>query len=62
MVLIGSERVWSVINVDALDDRALFTREAELRDFDKEDRASRIERRKTRWTPTTLVGWPKRVS
>jgi hypothetical protein len=62
MVLIESESVWSVINVDALDDRALFTREAELHDFDAEDRASRIERRKARWIPTTLVGWPKRVS
>jgi hypothetical protein len=50
--------VWSVINADALDDRALFTRTPEPRDFDAEDREARIARRKARWCPTTLIGWP----
>ena len=59
MTLTEGERVWSVINVDALEDRALFTSPAELRDFDAEDRESRIARRKARWCPTTLVGWPE---
>jgi hypothetical protein len=57
MTLIDGDRVWSVINVDALDDRALFTRMAEPRDYSAEDREGRIERRKARWCPTTLVGW-----
>jgi hypothetical protein len=59
MILTDQDRVWSVVNVDALDDRALFTREPEPRDFSTEDVASRIERRKARWSPTTLVGWPE---
>lgn len=54
--------VWSVINVDALDDRALFTRVPEVRDFSAEDREGRIARRKSRWSPTTLVGWPTTAS
>lgn len=58
MILTERDSVWSVVNVDALDDRALFTREPELRDFSTEDAESRIERRKARWSPTTLVGWP----
>ena len=58
MILIDGDRAWSVINVDALDDRALFTRMPEARDYSAEDRESRIERRKARWCPTILVGWP----
>ncbi len=52
MTLIDGDRVWSVINVDTLDDRALFTRMPEARDYSAEDRESRIERRKARWCPT----------
>jgi hypothetical protein len=58
MILTDEDRVWSVINVDALEDRALFTRVAEARDFSAEDREGRIARRKARWCPTTLIGWP----
>jgi len=58
MILIDGDRVWSVINADALDDRALFTRTAEARDYRAENRKGRIARRKARWRPTTLVGWP----
>jgi hypothetical protein len=58
MTLIEGDRVWSVINVDVLDDRALFTRPPEPRDFSAEDGESRTARRKARWCPTTLVGWP----
>jgi hypothetical protein len=47
-----------VVNVDALDDRALFTRTPEKRDYSAETREQRIARRKARWCPTTLVGWP----
>ena len=58
MTLLDAERVWSVINVDTLDDRALFTCAPEPRDYDAEDREGRIARRKARWCPTSLVDWP----
>jgi hypothetical protein len=58
MTLTEGERVWSVINVDTLDDRARFSRVAEPRDYSAEDREGRIARRQARWCPTTLVGWP----
>jgi hypothetical protein len=57
MTLIEADQVFSVISIDALDDRALFNREPEPRDYSAEDRIGRIERRKARWTPTTLIGW-----
>jgi len=58
MTLTDKEQVWSVINVDTLEDRALFTRVPEMRDYSAEDREGRIARRKARWCPTTLIGWP----
>ena len=58
MTLADEGRVWSVLNVDTLDERAQFTRTAEPRDYNAEDREGRIARRKARWCPTTLVGWP----
>jgi hypothetical protein len=58
MTLGEGDSVWSVVNVDALDDRALFTRPPEARDYGGESREARIARRKARWCPTTLVGWP----
>lgn len=60
MVLAEGDRAWSTINVDALDERASFTRPAEPRDFSAEDAASRTRRRKARWCPTTLANWPER--
>jgi hypothetical protein len=62
MTMIDADRVLSVINIDALDDRALFNREPQPRDYRAEDRAGRIERRKARWTPTPLIGWPTSAS
>jgi hypothetical protein len=62
MTLSDGAAVWSVINIDTLDDRALFTRMPEARDYGAEDRASRIARRQARWIPTTLVGWPTSAS
>jgi hypothetical protein len=62
MTITDAERVLSVINIDVLDDRALFDREPEPRDYSAEDRAGRIERRKARWTPTALIGWPTSAS
>lgn len=58
MTMTDGGEVWSVVNVDALDDRALFAQTPEPRDFDTETREARIARRKARWCPTTLVGWP----
>jgi hypothetical protein len=58
MILTDEDQVWSVINVDSLEDRALFTRAPEARDYSAEDREGRIARRKARWCPTTLIGWP----
>jgi len=62
MTIIDAERVLSVINIDVLDDRASFNREPQPRDYSAEDRAERIERRKARWTPTALIGWPTSAS
>ena len=31
---------------------------ARTRDYSAEDREGRITRRKARWCPTTLIGWP----
>jgi len=59
MTLTDEGRVWSVLNIDTLDDRALFTRAPEARGYDAEDREARIARRKARWCPTTLIGWPE---
>jgi hypothetical protein len=58
MILADGDQVWSVINIDTLDDRALFTREPQPRDYSAEDQQGRIARRKARWTPTTLIDWP----
>jgi hypothetical protein len=62
MTLTDGPAVWSVINIDTLSDRALFTRAPEPRDYGAEDHASRIARRKARWIPTKLVGWPTPAS
>ncbi|MGD9805017.1 MAG: GFA family protein [Hyphomicrobiaceae bacterium] len=62
MTLNEGDRVWSVLNVDTLRDRALFTGPAEPRDYSSEDRQARIARRKSRWCPTTLIGWPASAS
>jgi hypothetical protein len=57
MVMCDGRDVLSVLNIDTLNDRALFTGVPEPRDYSGEDRASRIARRRARWTPTTLIGW-----
>jgi hypothetical protein len=58
MLLTDDDRIFSVVNVDILDDRRAFTGELESRDFDDETTAGRIARRKARWTPTELIDWP----
>jgi hypothetical protein len=62
MLLSEADSVWSVINLDTLDDRASFTQAAEPREWSAEDRATRIARRKASWTPTNLIGWPASAS
>jgi hypothetical protein len=59
MLMTEGGQAWSTINIDALDERARFTRPAEPRDFSGEALEVRRERRKARWTPTELVGWPE---
>ena len=61
MVLTEGDRSWSVINIDVLDDRALFTSPAEPHDYSAEDREARVQRRKARWSPTTTIGWQPSV-
>jgi hypothetical protein len=62
MILADGDQVWSVINIDTLDDRVSFTGEPQVRDYSAEDRQGRIARRTARWTPTTLIGWPPYAS
>lgn len=59
MLMIKDGKAWTTINIDALDKHARFTRPAEPRDFSGEAPDGRRERRKARWTPTELVGWPE---
>lgn len=58
MVLIDADRGLSVLNIDTLEQRALFTHAPEPRVYDTETVAERVARRRARWTPTTLVNWP----
>jgi hypothetical protein len=62
MTLTDDGRVWSVVNIDTLDQRAAFTGAPVARDYSTEDRKGRIARRKARWCPTTLIGWPSSTS
>ena len=57
MTMTEGGKVWSIVNIDALDDRALFVQQPELRNFDAETREARIARRKARWCSTTLINW-----
>jgi hypothetical protein len=59
MLMREGDKAWTTINIDALDERARFTGLAEPRDFSGEALEGRRERRKARWTPTELVGWPE---
>jgi hypothetical protein len=57
MILEDEGMFWSTINIDVLDDRASFTQEPQPRDYNQEDAAGRIARRRANWMPTGLVGW-----
>jgi hypothetical protein len=50
------DRLFGVINVPALDDRARFSGNAVTVDFDGEDVAAREARRRTNWTPARVLG------
>ncbi|AOO81737.1 GFA family protein [Bosea vaviloviae] len=58
MLMTDQGEAWTTLNIDVLDERAAFTRPAEPRDFSAEAVEGRIARRKARWIPTKLVGWP----
>lgn len=59
MLMAEDGMAWTTINIDALDERARFIRPAEPRDYSGEAIEGRRERRKERWIPTELVGWPE---
>ena len=44
-----------IVNINTLDDRALFTAEPITADYDYEDTAGRIARREAKWTPTEII-------
>lgn len=48
----------SVLNIGTLHDRAAFTHPGNPSDYDAEDTAARIARRRAGWMPATLVDWP----
>ena len=50
------DRLFGVINVPVLDDRARFGNNAVTVDFDGEDVAAREARRRRTWTPARIVG------
>ena len=62
MILEADGRVWSTISVDALDDRAQFIKPPQVRDYSGESETERIDRRKAKWIPTDLLGWPGKKS
>lgn len=62
MLMVEDGKAWTTISIDALDDRARFIKPAEPRDFSGEALEGRRERRRARWTPTELVGWPEEGS
>jgi hypothetical protein len=58
MVLADGDERLSTLNIDTLDDRALFTDPGAPRQYDHETVPERIARRRARWTPTRLRNFP----
>lgn len=54
-VMQEGESAWSVVIVNALEERARFTAPVRPVDYDAEDEAGRRRRRRARWTPTELL-------
>ncbi len=50
-VLAEGDAAWAVLNLNLLDARADFTRAPRVADYDREDAAARVGRRKAKWTP-----------
>lgn len=53
-VMTEGERTWATLNVNALDERAAFTRAPAPVDYDAETVEERIGRRKRMWTPAEV--------
>lgn len=53
-VMVERDRTLAVLVVNTFDDRDQFARPPSPMDFGPEDDASRLARRRARWTPTTL--------
>lgn len=58
MLMADGDRLLSVMNIDTLDDRANFTHPGRVADYDAEDAATRLSRRRAGWMPATLINWP----
>ena len=50
-MLAEGDAAWAVLNLNLLDARADFTRAPRVADYDREDAAARVGRRKAKWTP-----------
>ncbi len=50
-VLADDDGAWAVLNINVLEARTAFSRTPEPMNFDAEDEAGRVARRKARWTP-----------
>lgn len=53
-ILTAEDGAWGVVNLNTLDDRTRFVRPPAPFDYDNEDTAGRIARRKQRWTPAEI--------
>ncbi len=54
-VLSNGDELYGIVNINTLDDKALFTSPPIAAVYDSEDTASRIARRKARWTPASVL-------
>ena len=50
-VVAEESAAWALVNVNLLEARAAFTSPPLVMDYDREDEAARIRRRKAKWTP-----------
>ena len=62
MLMTGDDGARTTISIDAFDERVRFTKPAEPRDFSGETLEARHQRRRARWTPTELIGWPQQCA
>ncbi len=54
-VMEEGDRAWAVLNVNAFEERAVFTGTATPMNYDREDESQRRARRRKLWTPARIV-------